>query len=394
MALLTLHHIDRRRLVDGHLHPRAGGPLCRRPGGRPSPLPELPVQYADYAVWQRERLAGRGARVAARLVARAPGGGPRRPGAADRPAAPAVQSLRGGERPFALPPELSRRLRGLSRREGATLFMTAARRLPGPARPPLGAVGRAGGLAGGQPQPRRDRGADRLLRQHPGVRRRPGGRSGLPRAARPLAPGEPRRLRPPGGAVRAPGRGAAAAARPVAPAAVPGDARLPERAFRSPGAPRPDPEPAPGGERHVQVRAQPGGEGEGGGGGVAPGRIAGVQRRAVRSARPRSASSGSFETLLARRRGGPGDGGWETCRCSPSRAPAAPGVERCRASRMAAACLHELFEAQAARTPEAPRRWSPAPSGSPTRARRPRRPVGAAPGLAGGRAGGAGGHLR
>src|SRR6185312_2752495 len=91
--------------------------------GLPSPLPDLPVQYADFAAWQRgwlrgevlaaqlgwwrERLAG------APAVIELP---------ADRPR-PRVQSARGGRLAYALPAALSAGLKALVRGEGATLFM-------------------------------------------------------------------------------------------------------------------------------------------------------------------------------------------------------------------------------------------------------------------------------
>ncbi|HEV2147847.1 MAG TPA: amino acid adenylation domain-containing protein [Longimicrobiaceae bacterium] len=88
--------------------------------GRPSPLPELPVQYADYALWERLQLQGD--RLEEQLAFwKARLGG-----------APAVLELsgsrartgKGGVRTFHVPADTAARLRALSRDEGATLFMT------------------------------------------------------------------------------------------------------------------------------------------------------------------------------------------------------------------------------------------------------------------------------
>src|SRR6185369_4976296 len=91
--------------------------------GRPSPLPELPVQYGDFAVWQRSWLQGEVLEGALSYWRRQLAGlPPRLELPADRPRS-AAQSFRGGSRPLRLPAGLTGRLHELSRREGATLFM-------------------------------------------------------------------------------------------------------------------------------------------------------------------------------------------------------------------------------------------------------------------------------
>ncbi len=89
-----------------------------------SRLPALPVQYADYAVWQRGWLSGEvlEAQLAwwRRRLAGAP---PVLELPTDRPR-PTVQDGRGARVPFALSAETTHALGELSRRGGATLFMT------------------------------------------------------------------------------------------------------------------------------------------------------------------------------------------------------------------------------------------------------------------------------
>jgi amino acid adenylation domain-containing protein len=93
--------------------------------GADADLPELPVQYADFAVWQRERLSGEVLDEQIRFWKEELAGAPpllELP--ADRPRAGAAGDPRAAGHPFALGADASRELRALSRREGATLFMT------------------------------------------------------------------------------------------------------------------------------------------------------------------------------------------------------------------------------------------------------------------------------
>ena len=92
--------------------------------GRPSPLPELEAQYADYAIWQREWLQGEILERQVEYWREQLRGMPAALGLpTDRPR-PAASSYKGARHPLSLSKDLVASLEALGRREGATLYMT------------------------------------------------------------------------------------------------------------------------------------------------------------------------------------------------------------------------------------------------------------------------------
>src|SRR5262245_46612073 len=92
--------------------------------GEEPALPTLHVQYADFALWQREWLQGE---VLARQLdywkKQLEGAPPMLELPTDRPR-PAIQTFRGAMKTWTLDDPLTQRLKELSRQEGVTLFMT------------------------------------------------------------------------------------------------------------------------------------------------------------------------------------------------------------------------------------------------------------------------------
>jgi alpha-ketoglutarate-dependent taurine dioxygenase len=123
LLLLTMHHIVSDGWSMNVLLKEVAALYDAFRRGRPSPLPELPIQYADFALWQRGWLAG--AELQSRLdywKARLAGAPPVLELPADRPR-PAVMSYRGAALNFKIPHDLAAALRELSHREGVTLFI-------------------------------------------------------------------------------------------------------------------------------------------------------------------------------------------------------------------------------------------------------------------------------
>ncbi|MCC6554026.1 MAG: amino acid adenylation domain-containing protein [Polyangiaceae bacterium] len=124
VLVLTLHHVVCDGWSLGVLLQDLDALYRARRAGAPAALPELPLQYADYAASQREQAAsgaldGQLAYWRARLAAPLP----ILELPADRPR-PAVQTYAGARVELVIPPEAMRRVDALGRREGATRFMT------------------------------------------------------------------------------------------------------------------------------------------------------------------------------------------------------------------------------------------------------------------------------
>ncbi|SBT41192.1 non-ribosomal peptide synthetase [Micromonospora narathiwatensis] len=130
VLLLLMHHIASDGQSAGPLSADLAAAYTARRAGRAPDLPALPVQYADFALWQRAVLGDEA--DPGSLVSRQTGywaqtlaGLPEQlelP--VDRPR-PAVSSRRGGSVTFEVPADLHARLAGLARERQASLFMVA-----------------------------------------------------------------------------------------------------------------------------------------------------------------------------------------------------------------------------------------------------------------------------
>jgi hypothetical protein len=124
VLLIRMHHIAADAHSDGVLFGELAELYNARVEGRPPRLPELPIQYSDFAVWQRDRL--RGSRLDgliaywtaqlenAPALLKLPTDRPRR----------AVQRHEGAHLELALPRTIVQPLVALGRAEGDTFFMT------------------------------------------------------------------------------------------------------------------------------------------------------------------------------------------------------------------------------------------------------------------------------
>ncbi|QRN95171.1 non-ribosomal peptide synthase/polyketide synthase [Archangium violaceum] len=123
VLLLMMHHIVSDEWSMGVLVSEMGMLYAALSKGQEPVLPPLAVQYADYAVWQREWLQGEALeKQLAYWRQQLAGAPPVLELPTDRPR-PAEQSFRGASRSLRLPPALLTDLKALCQREGVTLFM-------------------------------------------------------------------------------------------------------------------------------------------------------------------------------------------------------------------------------------------------------------------------------
>ncbi|WP_199511575.1 non-ribosomal peptide synthetase [Nucisporomicrobium flavum] len=123
VLVITVHHT----VFDGWSFGVLVGELSAlyeaRVAGRPAQLPELAIQFADYAVWERERLRGQALEELQEYWRSTLAGAPVLQLPTDRPR-PLVQTYDGAAESIEVSGEVLDGLKALSRREGTTLFVT------------------------------------------------------------------------------------------------------------------------------------------------------------------------------------------------------------------------------------------------------------------------------
>src|SRR6185369_5337208 len=123
LELLTVHHIVADGWSLGVLGREIEALYASFSAGQPPALPALPMQYADFAAWQRKWLAsGAMERQLAWWTERLVDAPTVLDLPADRPR-PAVRTARGARVETLLPEAIANDLRGLARTRGTTLFL-------------------------------------------------------------------------------------------------------------------------------------------------------------------------------------------------------------------------------------------------------------------------------
>ena len=259
VLLLLLHHIAGDGWSLAPLMRDLGRAYAARREGHAPELPALPVQYADYTLWQREVLGDEAdpASAISRQLAFWTETLADLPDALDLPSdrpRPAVSSYRGDSVPLRLSADLHGDLLGAGAGERGEPVHGAAGVVGGAAEPALSQQRHRDRQPDRGSRRQRARRPDRVLRQHAGSSHRHVGASEPARAGRAGAGDQSGGLQPCRAAVRAAGGGAQPGALAVAAPAVPGDAGIPEQCAGASGVAGPERDIRAGGDGERQVR--------------------------------------------------------------------------------------------------------------------------------------------
>ena len=123
VGLLTMHHIVSDGWSTGILVREMAQLYVAYCAGGSSPLPALPVQYADFAHWQRQWLQGEVLETQIAYWKKQLAGAPAPIHLTMDHPRPAVQTFQGARQSLVLPKHLQEGFKALSRQEGVTQFM-------------------------------------------------------------------------------------------------------------------------------------------------------------------------------------------------------------------------------------------------------------------------------